>query len=131
MKSLIIKILISVGSGIASFFIPIIPALFFVLGLIAVDTITGIMKAGKEDVSEISSKKAFKLIPKVILYFIFLMLCHGAALIWKVPLVSFCLIGISAIEVKSIDENFKVISGRSFIDETLEAIKKIKSYERK
>ncbi len=94
--------------------------------------ITGIMKAGRKDVSSISSKKAFALIPKITFYCLLCIVAHATQLyvIPEVPFVKLSLIGISFIEIKSIDENFRALFGFSFIDKTIKAIRDVNNIKR-
>lgn len=121
------------GTSLFTFFTPISGAIWFVVILVMADTITGIMKAGKSKVDEIQSKKAFRLVPKLIFYFLIIILAHSLNIMIDktVPWVKLALVGISWIEVKSIDENFHEIFGFSFLDKCLEAGKKITELKRK
>ena len=127
------KFLVYFGTSLVTFFAPIQGALWFVAILVIADTITGVMKAGKKDVKHIESKKAFRLIPKLIFYFLIIILAHFISLTVdnQVPWVKLGLIGVAWIEVKSIDENFKELFGFSFLDKCFEAGKKISEIKRK
>jgi phage-related holin len=118
--------------AIFGFFAPIHYAFIFTIILVAVDTITGIMKAGKEDISKISSKKAFPLVPKLIFYFSLVIVAHccNSWIDKDIPFVKLALIGIGWIEVKSIDENFKTLFGFSFINKCLEGVKAVNQIKR-
>lgn len=118
--------------GVIAFFAPIIYAFVLIIILVFVDTFTGIMKAGRKDVSSISSKKAFALIPKITFYCLLCIVAHATQLyvIPEVPFVKLSLIGISFIEIKSIDENFRALFGFSFIDKTIKAIRDINQIKR-
>jgi len=111
--------------SIMAFFAPIYFSLLFVVILVVVDTITGVMKAGKKEVKNISSKKLFAFVPKLIIYLLFVILAHlGCQVLDKsIPFVKLAIMGISWIEVKSIDENFRDIFGFSFIDKILDSVK--------
>jgi phage-related holin len=121
------------GTSLFTFFTPIQGAIWFVIILVIADTITGIMKAGKSSIDKIQSKKAFRLVPKLIFYFVIIILAHSLNLTIDktIPWVKLALVGISWIEVKSIDENFNEIFGFSFLDKCLEAGKKITELKRK
>lgn len=133
MKEIMIKLLVYFGSLIAIFLQPIYGALWFVTFLVIADTLTGIMKAGKTDVRNIKSKKAFNLVPKLIFYFTLVISSHAINLTIdkQIPFVKLALVGISWIEIKSIDENFKVLFGFSFLDKCIEACKKLTKFDRK
>jgi phage-related holin len=135
--SLIEQCLTTVGALLVAFLTPLSFALWFTVGLVLVDTITGVMKAGQKDVSNISSKVGFnKTLPKLIVYFLLIVLSGllniGCAY-FKQPqiFVNLTLLGIAWIEIRSVDENFKTMFGFSFIEKVLEALKFIKEYKRK
>jgi phage-related holin len=100
---------------------------------VGIDTITGVMKAGKDTVKNISSKKAFAIVPKLIFYFLLVICAHACEVFVddQLPLVKLALIGIGWIEIKSIDENFSAIFGFSFLDRTIEAVKSVNKITRK
>lgn len=127
------KVLLYFGTALFSFLAPIEGALWFVVTLVIADTITGIMKAGKSKVENIQSKKAFNLVPKMIFYFLLVIIAHclNRTIDNQIPFVKLALVGISWIEIKSIDENFKILFGFSFLDKCLEAGKKLSKFERK
>ena len=113
------------------FFAPIFYAFWLVSILVITDTITAIMKEGRKDVKNITSKKAFPIVPKLIFYFLLLIVAHSLQVVEnQLPFVKFALIGIGWIEIKSIDENFRGLFGFSFIDKTLNAIKQINQIKR-
>lgn len=118
--------------GVLAFFAPIVYAFVLIVILVFVDTITGIMKAGRKSVDSISSKKAFALIPKITFYCLLIIVAHATQkyVINEVPFVKLSLIGISFIEIKSIDENFRALFGFSFIDKTIKAIRDINQIKR-
>lgn len=111
---------------------PIKGALIFTALIVIADTITGIMKAGKDDVRNISSKKSFPMVPKTIFYMTWILVaqsCHNYV-DPQVPWVKLSLMGIGWIEVRSIDENFKAIYGFSFLDKILEGIRSVNRIKR-
>lgn len=118
--------------AVFTFFAPVHYAFIFVIVLVIADTITGIMKAGKDNVKNIRSKKGFSFIPKTIFYFILVIVAHFCQL-WldpQIPFVKFALIGIGWIEIKSIDENFEELFGFSFINKVMEGAKSINRIKR-
>jgi len=132
MQTTIITALKYFGFTLISFFAPVTYAFIFIGVLVAIDTITGIMKAGKDDVRNITSKKGFSLVPKLIFYFLLVIVAHCCA-VWvdpQVPFVKLVLIGIGWIEIKSIDENYKILAGHSFIDKVMEGMKSINQIKR-
>lgn len=117
--------------ALVGFFAPIKFAFLFTIIIVTVDTITGIMKAGKTDVKDIQSRKMFALVPKLIFYLLLVIVAHSVALLEpQVPFVKLVLIGIGWIEIKSIDENFNSLFGYSFLDKVLEGIKKANQIKR-
>lgn len=119
------------GVALLGFFAPIHYAFIFTIILVACDTVTGVMKAGKNDIREITSKKAFPLVPKLIFYFLLIIAAHAMSSIdEQIPFVKLALIGIGWIEVKSIDENFKELFGYSFIEKIIEGIKSVNNIKR-
>ena len=112
-------------TGVIAFFSPIYYAFLLVIILVIVDTITGIMKAGKSDVEKVESSKMFRFIPKLTFYLLLVIVSHSANLYVdnQIPFVKLAIIGISWIEIKSIDENFREMFGFSFIDKVLEGVK--------
>lgn len=132
MKTTIISTFKYFGFSLISFFAPVTYAFIFICVLVLIDTITGIMKAGKDDVKNITSRKGFSLVPKLIFYFLLVIVAHSCS-VWvdpQVPFVKLVLIGIGWIEIKSIDENYKILAGHSFIDKVMEGIKGINQIKR-
>jgi len=131
MKTTLISIVKYFGLALFSFFAPIIYAFWLITILVVTDTITAIMREGRKDVKNITSKKAFPLIPKLTFYFLLVIVAHGLGVLEnQLPFVKFALIGIGWIEIKSIDENFRGLFGFSFIDKTLHAIKQVNQIKR-
>jgi len=119
-------------TALIAFFSPILWAFWIVIIFVVVDTVFGIMRAGKQDVKDIKSRKLFALVTKLIAYLLLVVLAHAIGLVEpKIPFVKLCLFGIGFIEVKSIDENFRGIFGYSFIDKILSALKFVKEFKRK
>ena len=110
-----------------AFFLPITWAITSVIVVVLIDTITGVMVAGKKGIKEIKSRKLSNIISKVIYYLCAIILCRIAELFIDVdvPFVKLALISVMIIEVKSIDENFKKTFGYSFIDKMLTSFKKL------
>jgi uncharacterized membrane protein len=121
MKSIILKlfyqgyefIAFSLCCGfIASFFIPIKGFLLFVIFVVFSDTFTGILAAKKRK-ETITSKGLYRTSQKVVVYFVGIMIFHGASITFGLPSqivysVSFL---ISFTELYSISENIKSITG--------------------
>ncbi len=129
--SILTKFCVYFSTGLIAFFSPILWALWVVIGLVVLDTAFGIMKAGKEDVKSIKSRKMFPIVTKAIAYILLICLAQLASFIEpQIPFVKLALFGVAFIEIKSIDENFREIFGFSFIDKVLQAFKSIKNIKR-
>ena len=124
---LIYKFTCYLGASLAAFFLPITWALTSIIAVVVIDTITGVMKAGKSDVDKVQSKRLGSIITKLIFYFSGVVLARICELFIddQIPFVKLVLVAVMLIEVKSIDENFKAIYGYSFVDKVLKAFKKI------
>jgi uncharacterized membrane protein len=121
MKSVIYNLLKLGYDGIAysiccgvlfSFFFPIKHFLIFTIFVVFADTVTGIMAAKKKG-EPITSKGLYRTSQKVVVYFVGIMIFHGASVTFGLPSqivysVSFL---ISFTELYSISENIKSITG--------------------
>ena len=118
--------------ALIGFFAPILYAFILTSILVGADTITGVMKAGKDSVKNISSKKMFAVCPKLSFYFLLIISAHSVQIYVEpqIPFTKLVLVGISWIEIKSIDENFDSLFGFSFIDKILDGIKSINQIKR-
>ena len=118
--------------ALIGFFAPILYAFILTTILVGADTITGVMKAGKDSVKNITSKKMFAVCPKMSFYFLLIITAHSVQIYVEpqIPFTKLALIGISWIEIKSIDENFNAIFGFSFMDKILEGIKSFNQIKR-
>jgi uncharacterized membrane protein len=97
---------------IFSFFLPIKHFLIFTIFVVFADTVTGIMAARKRG-EPITSKGLYRTSQKVVVYFVGIMIFHGASITFGLPSqitysVSFI---IAATELFSISENIKSITG--------------------
>jgi uncharacterized membrane protein len=95
-----------------SFFLPIKHFLIFTIFVVFADTVTGIMAARKRG-EAITSKGLYRTSQKVVVYFVGIMIFHGASITFGLPSqitysVSFI---IAATELFSISENIKSITG--------------------
>jgi uncharacterized membrane protein len=95
-----------------SFFLPIKHFLIFTIFVVFADTVTGIMAARKRN-EPITSKGLYRTSQKVVVYFVGIMIFHGASVTFGLPSqivysVSFL---ISFTELYSISENIKSITG--------------------
>jgi uncharacterized membrane protein len=97
---------------IFSFFLPIQHFLSFTIFVVFSDTITGILAAKKRN-EKITSKGLYRTSQKIVVYFVGIMIFHGASITFGLPSqivysVSFL---ISFTELYSISENIKSITG--------------------
>jgi uncharacterized membrane protein len=95
-----------------SFFFPIKHFLIFTIFVVFADTVTGIIAAKKRN-EAITSKGLYRTSQKVVVYFVGIMIFHGASVTFGLPSqivysVSFL---ISFTELYSISENIKSITG--------------------
>jgi uncharacterized membrane protein len=95
-----------------SFFFPIKHFLIFTIFVVFADTVTGIIAARKRN-EAITSKGLYRTSQKVVVYFVGIMIFHGASVTFGLPSqivysVSFL---ISFTELYSISENIKSITG--------------------
>lgn len=111
---------------VVAFLSPIEAVLWMVVTMVGIDTITGVMKAGKESVKNIKSKKMATALSKLIFYCsgIIIAQIFGTYIDPEIPFVKLVASAIILIEVKSIDENMKEALGWSFFDKLLDAVKR-------
>lgn len=99
-----------------------------VIALAAItDTLTAIW-AAKKHKEEITSKKLSALFPKLVVYFVLIMLAHGIEKEFQInvgvsirSLISLAILGN---ELMSIDENLKKATGKGMFQKITEAIKR-------
>jgi uncharacterized membrane protein len=108
-----------------SFFLPIKHFLIFTIFVVFADTVTGIMAAKKRN-EPITSKGLYRTSQKVVVYFVGIMIFHGASVTFGLPSqivysVSFL---ISFTELYSISENIKSITGVNIGTAIIKFIKK-------
>lgn len=124
----ILAILVSLGS----FFAPITGTLLTAVVVVILDTVTKVMVVGKtQGIKEIKSKKLFKIVPKLIFYFIFIILAellHDYVDV-EIPFSKLTIVAIIGIEVYSIDENFEELTGFSFLKKVMEFTKRATQYK--
>jgi uncharacterized membrane protein len=106
-------IIYSICCGVLfSFFFPIKHFLIFTIFVVFADTVTGIIAARKRN-EAITSKGLYRTSQKVVVYFVGIMIFHGASVTFGLPSqivysVSFL---IAFTELYSISENIKSITG--------------------
>jgi uncharacterized membrane protein len=106
-------IIYSICCGVLfSFFFPIKHFLIFTIFVVFADTVTGIMAARKRN-EPITSKGLYRTSQKVVVYFVGIMIFHGASVTFSLPSqivysISFL---IAFTELYSISENIKSITG--------------------
>lgn len=127
-----VKTMAYFSTGLIAFFMPITWAFMVICLFVIIDTITGVMAAGKDSVKNIQSKKLFSVIPKITFYFLLIIVAQACTFIDdQVPFVKLAMFGVGFIEIKSIDENFAKIYNFSFIDKIMSALKSLSKIDRK
>ena len=97
--------------AVLSFITPIAPFFWLAVGLVVLDTITG-MTAARRRKEKISSKGFARLLSKIVVYMASIVACHGVEMVLKVPHVTFLAVGaIAFTELLSVLENTRVVSG--------------------
>lgn len=112
MKEQLLKYLPEVLLCIAAFFTPILMLMIATFCLVALDTITGLIKANKIK-EKITSRRLGQIVPKLIIYFVFIFAANIVELymVPQVPWVSIFAGIIGTIELKSILENASATLG--------------------
>lgn len=123
------KLVAYITVSLSAFFMPITWAITSIAVVVIIDTITGIMKAGKKDIKNVKSRKLGNIIAKLVYYFSAVILGRICELHidTEIPFTKLVLVAVMIIEVKSIDENFRDTFGFSFIDKILQALKIMKN----
>lgn len=108
---------------LVSFFMPLSPWLIAVGIFVAADFITGIFKAKKLGI-KIESKIMFKTVPKFIAYGLGVIIAHVLTLLFfnDFPAVKLVAGLVAFIEIKSLDENIKAITGTSLFGDLLKML---------
>jgi hypothetical protein len=121
------KFILYLTVSLSAFFLPITWALTSVIIVVGIDTCTGVMRAGRNKVERVHSRKLGHVVSKLIYYLSGIIIARIAELFIddQIPFVKLVLIAVLIIEVKSIDENFRDTFGFSFVDKILEAFKKL------
>jgi phage-related holin len=97
--------------AVLSFITPIAPFFWLAVGLVVLDTITG-MTAARRRKEKISSKGFARLLSKIVVYMASIVACHGVEIVLKVPHVTFLAVGaIAFTELMSVLENTRAVSG--------------------
>lgn len=97
--------------AVLSFITPIAPFFWLAVGLVVLDTITG-MTAARRRKEKINSKGFARLLSKIVVYMASIVACHGVEMVLKVPHVTFLAVGaIAFTELMSVLENTRVVSG--------------------
>lgn len=104
-----------ISTYLLAFFTPIALWIALVGLFVVADFVTALLKAHKNGTA-ITSNKMFKTIPKFIAYGTAVIIAHALFLAFfpEFPAVKLITGFIAYIELKSIDENFKEITGHSF-----------------
>lgn len=94
-----------------SFISPIAPFFWLAIGLVILDTITGIIAARKRK-EKINSRGFARLLSKIVVYMASIIACRGVEQVLFVPNVTYLAVGaIAFTELMSVLENTRVVSG--------------------
>jgi phage-related holin len=94
-----------------SFISPIAPFFWLAIGLVILDTVTGIIAARKRK-EKINSRGFARLLSKIVVYMASIMACRGVEQVLHVPNVTYLAVGAIALtELMSVLENTRVVSG--------------------
>jgi phage-related holin len=94
-----------------SFISPIAPFFWLAIGLVVLDTVTGIIAARKRK-EKINSRGFSRLLSKIVVYMAAIMACRGVEQVLLVPNVTYLAVGAIALtELMSVLENTRVVSG--------------------
>lgn len=114
---------------LTSFFVPIAPFIWLTVGLVLADFITGIIASkypkNKDKKVCIESSKIMRSVYKFAMYGIAIIVWHSISQVFlpTVELAYFATFFIAYTELKSLDENYKIIIGESLLDKMKEKIK--------
>jgi len=102
------------GGAIGSvlwFVVPIAPFFWLAVGLVVLDTITGVIAAQKRK-EKINSRGFARLLSKIVVYMAAIIGCRGVEMVLYVPNVTFLAVGAIALtELMSVLENTRIVSG--------------------
>lgn len=106
-----------------SFFTPITPWIIAIGVFVAADFITG-MFAAKKRGEELKSRKMFKTVPKFVAYGLGIIVAHVLTLLFfkDFPAVKLVAGLIAFIEIKSLDENIKALTGHSLFGDLIKML---------
>jgi phage-related holin len=94
-----------------SFISPIAPFFWLAIGLVILDTVTGIIAARKRK-EKINSRGFARLLSKIVVYMAAIIGCRGVEQVLLVPNVTYLAVGAIALtELMSVLENTRVVSG--------------------
>lgn len=94
-----------------SFISPIAPFLWLAVGLVVLDTVTGVIAAQKRK-EKINSRGFARLLSKIVVYMGAILACHGVEAVLHIPNVTYLAVGAIALtELMSVLENTRRVSG--------------------
>ena len=126
------KIIVPLLAALTSFFAPLTTAFIVAISAVVLDTFTKLIVVVKmQGVKNIVSRKLFRIVPKTLFYFVFIIMAQLTAVHVdpSIPFVKLVLITIVGIEVYSIDENFEQMTGFSFIKKLITFVKNLTQYK--
>lgn len=111
---------------IIAFISPLTGLFLATILLVVIDTVTGIMKAGKSDIKKVSSKAMRAgLFDKIVSYGSALLIAQLCVYFLdnEIPFPKLVFAAVMYIEIKSFDENMRDLIGFSFFDKVLDKMK--------
>jgi len=106
------------------FFSPALAQIGIVVLAVLVDTATGVW-AAKKSGEKIVSSRLGDIVPKLCVYILLILLAHGVEVIFVVAYArTLVAVGLMAIELMSIDENFKRATGNGLLKPLIGLLKR-------
>jgi hypothetical protein len=121
---MLLKYLKLIGLGITTFLMPISATLYWTMGIVVVDLITGILVSKKAGIP-IQSKGIRNTAIKLCVYLLTLVLARGVEVYLTnglVPVMNICSTIIGLGELKSVLENFDILASGSLLKLVIRAI---------
>lgn len=127
MKNWLLNHLSLLVAAVVSIFTPVTPIILTILFLVAIDFILAIYRVWRTDPKLITSRNMSNTIGKILIYtstILSLFMLETYILGPIIPITKMVAALISFVEVKSIDETFKLLLGYSFYDKLIEVVKR-------
>jgi len=127
MKSWLLNHLSLILASVVSIFSPVIPLILTLLFLVGIDFILAVYRSYRIDPKSITSRKMSNTIGKILIYtstILSLFLLEKYILDSILPITKMVVALISFVEIKSIDESFKLLLGYSFYEKLVDMVKR-------